>query len=207
MVMRLIDFWSRQAERVASQLDLDEALPDVFEAFDTDAEAAQLAPLMQAHMQRVAVAGAWEILQEWNPESSGWEPGYIESWISKAAATNSVRWAHAVEKSLSTAALKEDPVKAISGFLDGRGPSSYLAQAFATEAASFGRQDAAVKSGLDRKTWIAGGENPRPEHAALNGISIPINNLFENGQRWPGDFTGDSASSAACTCILRYGKE
>jgi hypothetical protein len=43
------------------------------------------------------------------------------------------------------------------------------------------------------------GDNPRPEHAALNGETVPIDGTFSDGSRWPGG-SGDPALDSNCNC-------
>ena len=49
------------------------------------------------------------------------------------------------------------------------------------------------------KMWITG-DNPRPEHAAMNGETVPINEPFSNGCEWPGDEGGDPDTTCGCNC-------
>ena len=49
------------------------------------------------------------------------------------------------------------------------------------------------------KMWVTG-DNPRPEHAAMNGETVPINEAFSNGCEWPGDENGDVDTTAGCNC-------
>ena len=49
------------------------------------------------------------------------------------------------------------------------------------------------------KRWITG-DNPRPEHAMMNGETVPINAAFSNGCEWPGDENGDVDTTAGCNC-------
>ena len=49
------------------------------------------------------------------------------------------------------------------------------------------------------KRWITG-TNPRPEHAAMNGETVPIDDAFSNGCFWPGDENGDVDTTAGCNC-------
>ena len=49
------------------------------------------------------------------------------------------------------------------------------------------------------KTWVTG-DNPRPEHAAMNGETVPINEPFSNGCEWPGDEGGDPDTTCGCNC-------
>lgn len=49
------------------------------------------------------------------------------------------------------------------------------------------------------KRWITG-TNPRPEHAAMNGETVPIDEAFSNGCKWPGDEDGDPDTTCGCNC-------
>lgn len=199
-------FWERQADRIGKALDL-RAIPAVADAFDHDAETAALSPVLRAVMQRLAEVGAWDVLARWNPEADGWTPEQVEAWIAKAAETNAGRWSTAVADGLAET-VAADPANAVDRLRDFLGSSALvmgLAGAFTTEAISFGSYDAAVKSGLGSKTWRVTSKNPRPSHAAQNGETVPIGDVFSNGLRWPCDHFGNAAENANCTCRLEYG--
>ena len=49
------------------------------------------------------------------------------------------------------------------------------------------------------KRWITG-DNPRPEHAMMNGETVPIDDTFSNGCYWPGDENGDPDTTCGCNC-------
>jgi hypothetical protein len=202
---RLTVFWERQAARIADALDL-KAIPAVADAFDYDAETAALLAVLRPTMQRLAEVGAWDVLDQWNPDSEGWTPEMIEAYIAKAAATNAGRWSTAIADGL-LAAVAADPANAVDrvrDFLASNSLAVALAGAFITGALAFGAQDAATKSGLRRKTWRVTSRNPRPSHAAQNGQTVDIEDVFSNGLRWPGDHYGNAAENANCTCRLDY---
>ena len=76
-----------------------------------------------------------------------------------------------------------------------------------TGASNFGALSGARQSGLRRKTWIVNSAKPRPSHAALNGVSVGIGELFPGvNMRWPGDPAGGAAEVANCTCSLKFGR-
>lgn len=52
------------------------------------------------------------------------------------------------------------------------------------------------------KTWIVNSGNPRPSHSAVNGETIPYNDLFGNGMMYPGDPAAPPSELAGCTCTL-----
>jgi HK97 family phage portal protein len=70
--------------------------------------------------------------------------------------------------------------------------------AFATVDAA--RQIALANNVKPTKTWITG-PNPRTEHAAMNGETVPIDQEFSNGLDWPGS-GGDADEVAGCNCTV-----
>ena len=60
----------------------------------------------------------------------------------------------------------------------------------------------AEQQGIHRiveKRWITG-DNPRAEHAAMDGETVPIGEAFSNGCFWPGDDNGDPDTTCGCNC-------
>lgn len=49
------------------------------------------------------------------------------------------------------------------------------------------------------KEWVTG-DNPRLEHAMMNGQRVPIDEPFSNGCNWPGDEVGDPDTTCGCNC-------
>lgn len=53
------------------------------------------------------------------------------------------------------------------------------------------------------KTWIhVPSENPRPDHEAMDGETVPYDEPFSNGMQWPGDSAFDAADIANCNCQI-----
>lgn len=73
-----------------------------------------------------------------------------------------------------------------------------------TTAANFGSHEAANAGGLRHKTWRVNSSNPRPSHAAMNGMTIGIRDLFPTGQRWPGDPAGGPDENSNCECSVEF---
>lgn len=49
------------------------------------------------------------------------------------------------------------------------------------------------------KAWITG-DNPRSEHALMDGETVPVDEPFSNGCFWPGDDNGDPDTTCGCNC-------
>lgn len=71
-----------------------------------------------------------------------------------------------------------------------------------TTFATFATVEAGKQSGAGTKTWIVTSSNPRPEHASMNGESVPIDNNFSNGAKWPGDPVLGADGVAGCSCVV-----
>lgn len=51
------------------------------------------------------------------------------------------------------------------------------------------------------KTWVVTSSNPRPSHASMAGETVPLDSVFSNGAKWPGDSSAlDVDEVAGCSC-------
>lgn len=82
-----------------------------------------------------------------------------------------------------------------------------IATSKTTTASVFGSTEAAKQTGLRTKTWRVNSANPRPDHAAMDGETVGIGELFSNGLRWPGDPMGGAENNANCMCSCEFGRE
>lgn len=75
---------------------------------------------------------------------------------------------------------------------------------FATAVTSWAAMESVRQQGGDAtKTWVVNSGNPRPEHAAMNGETVPLNETFSNGAEWPGDSEAlDAADLCNCQCSI-----
>lgn len=77
-----------------------------------------------------------------------------------------------------------------------------LATAVAGWAATHEAPQQAEQQGIHKtveKRWVTG-DNPRQEHALMNGETVPIDSAFSNGCFWPGDDNGDPDTTCGCNC-------
>ena len=76
-------------------------------------------------------------------------------------------------------------------------------RSFATALAGFAILEAINQRGNGRqamKTWIVTSSNPRAEHAAMDGETVPFDELFSNGAKFPGDQVLTPELSCNCQC-------
>lgn len=76
-------------------------------------------------------------------------------------------------------------------------------RSFATALAGFAILEAINQRGNGRqamKTWIVTSSNPRAEHAMMDGETVPFDELFSNGAKYPGDQVLTPEESCNCQC-------
>jgi uncharacterized protein with gpF-like domain len=69
-----------------------------------------------------------------------------------------------------------------------------------------GEYVSALESGVfATKTWMTQGDDRvRESHAELDGVEIPLDEVFDNGLMFPGDQDGDPEEVINCRCTLLY---
>lgn len=175
------------------------------------ARLARLSAAMSEYLPRLGRAGAEAVLKEFNPSADGWSVEVMEPWL-LAAALHHAELHDAAGETAAVAAVEEPPEGGAAVAL-AAAAAVWLAAALvrsetaATEAVSFGGHDAAEASGLVRKTWQTASTHPRAQHAAMNGQSVALDEVFSNGLRWPGDSRGDAAQTANCRCRMTFTRE
>ncbi|QPE06105.1 phage portal protein [Microbacterium schleiferi] len=75
-----------------------------------------------------------------------------------------------------------------------------IAATLVTTFATFATVEAGKQNGGATKTWIVTSGNPRPEHAAMDGETVGVDDVFSNGAKWPGDPVLGADGVAGCTC-------
>lgn len=193
-------------KRLAIALEVKAAPSDVLAAIDWEDEATTLKPLVLRHLYQLAQAGAWDVLDEWNPGAEGWTAENLLAYLDKAASTNALRMIDGRRMQLTDPGNLEEFEDRLRTALAATGWALAWAATFGTEALGFGRHDAAKASGLGQKTWVTTSNNPRPSHAAQNGETVRSDDIFSNGLRWPGDHFGDADETVNCTCTVIYNR-
>lgn len=185
-------------------------IPLLSDEWDGDVWDAQLGRVIAGRSLRIGSVGAAEVLDRYNPERAGWSPDVMARYLiaasgSHASAVNRQTY-EAVAAALAAGPSDgwEDRVRVALEERRGRVPLA-IGSGIAAESRSFGGYDAARASGLTTKTWRVSSGKPRASHAAIDGLTVPLNAVFPNGARWPGDAFAGSAESAGCHCYLEFG--
>lgn len=130
--------------------------------------------------------------------SSGWDPAIMDAYLAVMAASKGEQVAVGTARKLQEhedRAAAWDVVEASVGV---------WAATAVTDAMGFGGHDAARHGGLRTKTWLTTSGNPRASHAAMHGETVPIDETFSNGARWPGDVVLSADESVACMCTVEF---
>ena len=69
--------------------------------------------------------------------------------------------------------------------------------------------EAVRQSGVEgvRKRWVVTSSNPRKSHAAMNGVTVGVDERFPNGLDWPGDWSGGPDEVCGCQCEIEVVRE
>jgi HK97 family phage portal protein len=203
-------FFARQGAVIASALGaqksrgvLKAAVPDVFDAPRWDGELAADLLLLGSKM---AVTAARDTMDKMGLDPGDFDPQVIAGWMSAhaggVAKVLNVATAAELAEVLATAEAIADALPAVNALFDGYqgGRAKQIATTLSASMSGFGSVEAGRHHGGTHatKTWVTG-DNPRPEHAALNGETVPIDGTFSDGSRWPGG-SGDPALDSNCNC-------
>ncbi|MFH0902316.1 MAG: hypothetical protein V2A73_16920 [Pseudomonadota bacterium] len=155
-----------------------------------------------------ATATIWA---KWMAEQLAFEldEARMENYLKVVSDNAAVRINAATRDQVAAALLAEVPKDAIKGLFDIAASSraDEIASSGVTTAANFGAHEGAKQGGLRTKTWQVNSGNPRESHAAMDGMTIGLDELFPTGQRWPGDPAGGAEEVANCNCSITFGRD
>lgn len=198
--------FDRQARAVLPLLDA--KAPAVVEIQDVLAEAD-----WQASLQRDFEGMNWETARTFGGllalrAGLTWTPDLMRSWLRKnaehASGAISNATANLVAAAMAGGVVDQDRIRDIFGGLSAS-RSQQIATRQTTAIVNFGEHDAAKQGGLSAKTWQVTSQNPRESHAAIDGETVAMEDVFGNGLRFPGDPNGSADETAGCSCRLTYG--
>ena len=130
----------------------------------------------------------------------------MANWLSEVSA-NSAKAINARTKELLIAALGAEVVREAIDHLFEVAMTTRaeeLAMSAVTTGANFGAHEGAKQSGLHWKLWRVNSSNPRPEHRAMDGQRVRIEERFSNGGRWPGDPVLGADENSNCMCSVTF---
>lgn len=108
--------------------------------------------------------------------------------------------------SIEAALEDEDPAEAVAHVFDvaETSRSEQSAVSVITAVAGFATVEAGrqVAGSRARKRWQVNSGDPRASHAAMDGETVGIDELFSNGMEYPGSISGSADETAGCQCSL-----
>jgi HK97 family phage portal protein len=199
-------FFDRQRESVKAALPLKAS--GVFDPAAWDDELAGiLGTLGAATSQAVGTKTAQSL-------GGSYDTGRLADWVKSNAKESAEKINRTTAASVS-AALNTDPEddiddeESIDGLFDGEiaARASQISLSRVAVVAGIACIAAAEMNNASTKTWQVTSANPRPEHAAMDGETVALGEVFSNGMNGPGDPTGGADEVAGCTCDLTFGKD
>lgn len=167
----------------------------------------EVAAWLSGHTAEIAATSAEELLDYAAANIEDWSREAQLAWIQTAAKSQANLLVGSRFHQIVADVIAANPAGWKDDVLEQLGDDDAVekwATTVGTEVESFGSHDAAKAAGLSSKTWVVTSSNPRESHARLSGTTIPIEDTFSNGLRWPGDWYGDGPETANCRCRLSY---
>ena len=210
-------FYKRQGKAVISKIDNpkmrakadDGEWPAWWEAERWDRE---LADDLEPVLKEISDRRGRRAMREMGLDADGYDTARTAAYI-RAAAEGKAKAANNVTYRELVRALDGD----ISEDAEGATPRGVFEKAetdradmqgtsFATAILGWSVMEAARQGAPERrktKTWLVTSGNPRPEHAAMNGETVPMDEEFSNGAQYPGDQTLTPDESCGCQCVTQ----
>ena len=199
-------FFKRQSSKVLPQIGKAKASEPSW--WDADRWNRELGDDLYEIFLRQATAKGRATLRETDLDGT-FDVDRIENYIKamangKAQALNNVTYRQlmaALDDELDESAEGSTPQGVFEKAEDSRADRAGVS--FATAVAGWAALEAVRQRGGDRKTmktWIVTSSNPRAEHAAMDGETVPYDDEFSNGAMFPGDQTLTPEESCNCQC-------
>jgi len=199
MTEALRKFWKRQASSVLPKLGAKSA-----SWWDEDRWDDELAEDIEPLIDEIADAHGKEIAKALGFE---YDPKRTRKYLEQLAKGRAHAINDATYKKLIQALEDDDAPSHVFDVRENKDSMTFgrmLALVAAGWAATHEAPKQARDFGIERtveKMWVTG-DNPRPEHAMMNGETVPINEAFSNGCEWPGDEGGDPDTTCGCNCSV-----
>lgn len=195
-------FWKRQRASVLPKIG---AKSDA-DWWDDDRWNAELADDIEPVIRAVADAHGEETAKaigaKWNAEQTR---KYLRALSEGRAAAINASTRQKLSEAMEDEEDEENTPAHVFDVRENRDATTFgrsLAIGIAGWAATHEAPEQAEQQGIHKKVekmWITG-DNPRPEHAAMNGETVDIDAAFSNGCEWPGDEGGDPDTTCGCNC-------
>jgi HK97 family phage portal protein len=203
----LAAYFTRQGAAVLSQLGAEKARgskASVDDVFDADRWNGELSADLLGPMTTLAVSAAHGTVTDLGGSTNEFDPTVMGAWLADHAAGTAKGINTGTVTALADALTGEagEVIANVNALFDTYRTTraEQLANMLVTTLSGFGTTEAGKHYGgaSATKTWRTG-DNPRPEHAAMDGETVPVDGVFSDGSRWPGG-SGNADLDANCNC-------
>ena len=159
--------------------------------------AADLLPLLAAIAERAGqpIADVLEI--------EGWSPDVMAAWLDEKATGTAEALNDGLVALLDSVDVADgQTIEAALSEASGGWDTATIAGVMALGLAGWAAVDAAKRSPKTMKRWIVRHPRPRKSCQSTNGETVPVDGVFSNGLKWPGDGIGSADLTAGCTCDM-----
>lgn len=208
----LQEFFVHQGAVVASQVGgktargLRKAAVD--QVFNRERWDRELTEVLSAVNVRTATAAGTAAMGELGLDLEYDEDRTLE-WLAANAAVVAGLTNQATRLKLTAALAEADALASVQHVFEvlADGGASRLARTQCAHLAGWGTKEAGRQAAWEvgayvRKTWHTNSTNPRSTHAALNGQTVGVDEVFTNGAQGPGDPVLPPEERANCECSL-----
>ncbi|MGK4186769.1 phage portal protein [Rothia koreensis] len=192
---------------VGGGVDMSEALAAAFSAADQKA----IVGILENHLGDVTAEASLQTLGQLGADLGVWSAEKQYGWLSKAGKSYAQLLVddglYRKLREVQDTGVQQVDLRLTAILNAANQQAEKRINTIGTELTSFGAADAAKAAKATHKTWHTTSKNPRATHAAQNGQTVTVDDTFNNGLRWPGDWTGSGPETAHCQCRLTYSKE
>lgn len=175
--------------------------------WDGDRWDKELAKDLHKTALKTSTALAREAMKSLGLDPDLYDEGQTTKFLEKMTQSRAAMINATTKRALDSSLLDDDvdftPAKVFDDAVGARSAAS--AQTLRTAVAGFARSEAGKQGGGGKatKTWTVTSANPRASHAAMDGETVPVDDTFSNGARWPGDWGAlDADEIMGCSCDL-----
>ncbi len=137
-----------------------------------------------------------------------YDPTAISDWVNENAKSSAKNINQKTAEQIDDLDWPEEesPDDAIDGLFDGPvdARADEISWSRVAMIAGLAGLTAASQSGAATKTWNVNSANPRASHAAMDGETVGVDELFSNGMNAPGDPSGGADEVAGCNCGITF---
>lgn len=204
----LSGFFERQERSVRSALGAKGA-----EWWESDRWDQELSDTLLALSSSITVDVARKQLERLGIDPDEYDVDRTMAWMRTVSQSNAKSINAATQAAIVAALASDDGPDAVAHVFEvaKSARAQQGGQTLATSLAGFASVEAVQQVRGSRgatKTWIVTSGNPRQSHAAMGGETVPIDSVFSNGAKWPGDSSAlDVDEVAGCSCDIQINFE